>query len=232
MAVQLNTYAGLQAGMLAWRGRVGDTLLSARFDDFLANCEDRMYYGFATEDMGNPLRSDPLRIVEMETVNGSFALLTNGPQADSTPAPAGFLELISMTLAAPLGPMQVVSQSTIDGLTNDVLGVLPGPGMLAISGTNFRVFPPPGTGAFTAVLRYYQSLATPTGSTVNAILTNYSSVYLYGVLIEAAIFEQDTQAAQQYLGLYNAQVSGLNARTQRITASARPMIRVRAGMVV
>ena len=90
--------------------------------------------------------------------------------------------------------------------------------------------PDPGTGAYTATLRYYQKLTTPAGSTVNAILTNYPNVYLYGCLIEAAIFEQDQQAAAGYLASYNASVSGLNARTQRITGSSVPVIRVRAGM--
>jgi len=64
------------------------------------------------------------------------------------------------------------------------------------------------------------------------ILTNYPDVYLYGCLVEAAIFTQGEAEAQRYLQLYNASVAGLNARTQRITASANPVIRVRAGMVV
>jgi hypothetical protein len=38
-------------------------------------------------------------------------------------------------------------------------------------------------------------------------------------------------ATQRYLQLYNASVAGLNARTQRITASAAPVIRLRAGML-
>ena len=98
-----------------------------------------------------------------------------------------------------------------------------------MSGTNFRVKDDPA-GA-TATLRYYQKLATPAGATVNAILTGYPDVYLFGCLIEAAIFTQDELGAQRYLQLYNASVAGLNARTQRITASAAPVIRLRAGML-
>ena len=33
-----------------------------------------MYYGFDVEEPASPLRSDPLRIVEMETVDAAFAL--------------------------------------------------------------------------------------------------------------------------------------------------------------
>jgi hypothetical protein len=79
-------------------------------------------------------------------------------------------------------------------------------------------------------LRYYQKLSTPAGAIVNAILTGYPDVYLYGCLVEAAIFTQDQDAALRYIPLYNASVSGLNARTQRITASSVPVIRLRAGM--
>ena len=50
--------------------------------------------------------------------------------------------------------------------------------------------------------------STPTGATVNAILTSYPDVYLFGCLIEAAIFTQDELATQRYLQLYNASVAG------------------------
>ena len=222
MAAQINTLGGLKAGMLAWLARSGDTLLDSRFDDFLLNCERRLYYGFAAEDPGNPLRSDPLRIVEMETLDPAFAL------SATTPQPADFLELISAQLNSPNAPLQIVSQRTIDGLASSTPNR---PARIAISGRNFRVHPNPGVGTWQATLRYYRKLATPTGSTVNDILANYPDVYLYGCLIEAATFTQDEGAALRYLALYNASAAGLNSRTQRITASAVPVIRLRAGML-
>ena len=220
MASQITTYAGLKAGMLAWLARPGDTLLDSRFDDFLLNCERRVYYGFATDDPGNPLRSDPLRIPEMETADGAFVLQATVAQ------PATFLELVSVQLNSPQGPLEIVSQRILDGCGSRSLG---GVKLIAVSGSNFRVLDDPG-GA-TCTLRYYQRLVTPIGSTSNAILAAYPDVYLHGCLIEAAIFTQDEVAAQRYLQLYNASVAGLNARTQRITASAVPVIRLRAGMM-
>jgi hypothetical protein len=214
MAVQINTYGGLKAGVLAWLARSGDSLLDGRFDDFLLNCERRMYYGYATEEQNNPLRSDPLRIDVMETVDAAFAL-SSGTVAQ----PATFLELISAQNNSPNAPLEIVSQRTLDGYGTQSLG---GTKKIAVSGTNFR--------SGTATLRYYQKLATPAGATVNAILTGSPDVYLYGCLIEAAIFTQDQNGALSYLQAYNASVAGLNARTQRITASAVPVIRVRAGM--
>jgi hypothetical protein len=219
MAAQITTYAGLKAGMLAWLARTGDALLDARFDDFLLNCERRMYYGFAVDEPASPMRSDALRIPEMEAVDAAFAL-TSGTVAQ----PAGFLELISACNNSLNAPLDIVSQRTLDGYGTQSLG---GTRLIAVSGTNFRFVDTPSSG--TATLRYYRKLATPAGSIVNDILTNYPDVYLYGCLVEAAIFTQGEAEAQRYLQLYNASVAGLNARTQRITASAVPVIRVRAG---
>ena len=222
MAAQITSYGGLKAGVLAWLARPGDALLDGRFDDFLLNCERRIWYGHATDDPGNPLRSDPLRIVEMETVDPAFAL------SAVTPQPLAFLELISAQLNSPNAPLQIVGQRTIDGYASAGPDQ---PRLIAVSGTSFRVFPNPGLGAYSATLRYYQKLTTPSGGVANVILTNSPDVYLYGCLVEAAIFTQDEPAALRYLPLYNASVAGLNARTQRIVASSVPVIRLRAGMV-
>lgn len=221
MAVQIATYSGILGGVLSWLGRdaSGETVITNRFDDILAMMERRMYYGYATEDMGNPLRSDPLRIVEMETVDSAFSL-SSGTVAQ----PAGFLELISAFNNNDDLPIAINAQRVIDGYGSQTLGRVGG--IIAVSGTNFRVFDAPTT-AITAELRYYKKLTTPGGTTVNNILSNYPDVYLYGCLVEASIRTQDEGGAQRYLQLYNSSVSGLNARTQRITASANPRLRVR-----
>jgi hypothetical protein len=221
MAAQITTYAGLKAGMLSWLARTGDALLDARFDDFLLNCERRMYYGFAVDEPASPLRSDALRIPEMEAVDAAFALASG-----TVAQPAGFLELISAYNNSLNAPLDIVSQRTLDGYGTQSLG---GTRLIAVSGTNFRFLDAPTAG--TATLRYYHKLATPAGSTVNDILMNYPDVYLYGCLVEAAVFTQGEAEAQRYLQLYNASVSGLNARTQRITGSAAPVIRLRTGML-
>ena len=223
MPVKITTYTGLKAGMFAWLARTGDALLDERFDDFLLNCERRMYYGSAVDEPASPLRSDALRIPEMETVDIAFAL-----SSGTVPQPAGFLELISAYDNSLNAPLDIVSQRTLDGYGTQSLG---GTRLIAVSGTNFRLLDAPqlGSPGGTATLRYYRKLATPAGSTVNEILTNYPDVYLYGCLVEAAIFTQGEAEAQRYLQLYNASVAGLNARTQRITGSSVPVIRVRAG---
>lgn len=220
MAVQINTYTGCQAAMLAWMARETDTRLSDRFDDFLLNCERRMYYGYATENPSDPLHSEPLRIVEMEAA--AQGVISEGTVAQ----PNDFVELISALNSGDGGPIEQVAQRTIDGYGNQALGRTAG--LIAVSGQNFRFLDVPS--GVTVTLRYYKKLTTPSAAAGNDILTNYPDVYLYGTLIEAAIFTQDEVAAQRYLQLYNSSVSGLNSRTQRITASSVPRMRVRAGM--
>lgn len=222
MALQINTYGGLKAGVAAWLARSGDSLIDGRFDDFAYNCERRMYYGHATDQPGNPLRSEPLRIDAMESVAPAFALQATVAQ------PPGFVELISAQLNSPNRPLRIVSQRAIDALGDASLG---GPALIAVAGEAFRVKDDPA-GA-TATLRFYGKLPSivALASASNEVLQSWPDVYLYGCLTEAAIFLQDEAAALRYLALYNASVAGLNARTRRITASAAPVIQLRAGMM-
>jgi len=218
MAAQITTYGGLRSAILDWLARPADQLLDSRFDDFLMNCERRLYYGYAAADPANPLRSDPLRIVEMETLDPAVAL------SAVTAQPAGFLELISAQLNSPATPLQVVSQRTIDAYAGRDMG---SPRLIAVSGGNFRVKEDPAGAP--ATLRFYRKLATPSAAGANAILTSYPDVYLYGCLVEASVFSQDEAAGTRYLGLYNTSVAGLNARTERLAASVSPVIRNPAG---
>lgn len=222
MSVTFNTYSGLKSAIPTWMARgSSDPILDPLFDNFLANMERRMYYGYAVDDPTNPLRSDPLRIPEMETVDSAFSL-----SAATIAQPTNFLELISVYNTTINSSMEIVAQRVIDGYGASAVG---GTKLIAVSGTNFRIKDVP-TVANVAVLRSYQKLPTPTAAASNAILTNYSDVYLYGCLVEAAIMTQDAASSQAYLALYNASVAGLNARTQRLTASANPVMRVRGGM--
>jgi hypothetical protein len=224
MAVAINTYSGILGGVLSWLGRDagGETIITNRFDDILAMCERRMYYGFATEDVGNPLRSDPLRIPEME-ITVRTADVAAG---DTTIAqPSDFLELISVYNSTLNAPMNIVSQRVIDGFGSRSVGSTK---LIAVSGTNFRLLDA-APASLSLTMHYYRKLTTPSGSTVNDILTKYPDVYLYGCMIEACIRTQDRAGSLDYLAMYNASVAGLNARTQRITASTVPVMRLRVG---
>jgi hypothetical protein len=256
MAANLTSYGGLLNGTLSWLGRdsTGEAIITPRFDDILLMAERRIYYGYATEDVGNPLRSDPLRIPEMEVVDpaflmtgdsevvrvdeaGAFVRVTEAA-ADTTDItitetlagtvgqPEGFLELISARNNSDDLPISIVAQRVIDGFGRGAMGRV---GLMAVSGMNFRFLDAPSDSS-TATLRYFHKLETPAGSTSNDILDNYPEVYLYACLIEASIMTQDEGGSTRYLAMYSTSVQGLNARAQRITASTVPVMRLRAGL--
>lgn len=207
----IKTYASLATAVAEWMIRTGDTDIAARIDDFIALHEQRMYYGSeAVPGLGIP-GCEALRIREMETVSSAFALAATVAQ------PANFLELIEATLNSPQRPLDIVTEGVIDSYRDQTVG---GPRMIAVSGTNFRVKDDPGS-SYTASLRYFQKLSTPSGSVeANWILTNAPGVYLNGCLLEAAIYTGDPEAAKLYLGLYTSAVTALNQRRNRELAAA------------
>lgn len=212
MAVSITNYGGLVSAIAAWLARDGDTDLAARADDFIALCETRMYYGAPA--VGQIPECEAIRIPEMYQSNASFALAQNAAQ------PAGMLELIEATVnsADVPAPMQIVEESVID---TQALAITGTPRMIALSGNNFRVWPDPGTGSYTATLRWLGGLATPSVSNdTNWILTNAPGVYLNGCLLEAALFTGDIAGAATYGTLYASLAAGLNVRAQRRLASA------------
>lgn len=201
MAVVVNTYTGLQAAIALWLAREGDTTITDRFDDLIALHENRMYYG-AAEVPGMLPACEPLRIREMETVDATFALAATVAQ------PSGFLDLIEAKINSEGYRLDVVAEGT---LSNYAAGSLGGPAVIAISGTNFRVMDDPAS-AYTATLRYFAKLTTPSAGVSNWILTNAPNVYLDGCLFEAAKMTGDAQSAGLYLSAYASNVRALNQR--------------------
>lgn len=204
----IQTYATLKTAVSEWLDRAGDATLAARFDDFLALHEQRMYYGKEAMPAFQLPECEALRIRPMETVNAAFAM------GASVAQPTGFLDLIEASLNSPVAPLQVVTESVIEakGSSSDSQARL-----IAISGTNFR-FWPAVTG--TATLRYFAKLDTPTGATVNWILTNAPGVYLNGCLAEAALYTGDYDSGRLFLSSYIADVAALNKRRQAELAKA------------
>ena len=209
MAAVINTYSGLQTAVAEWLGRSGDTDITGRFDDLLALHEQRMYYG-AAEVPGILPAFPPLRIREMETTDSAFAL------SETVAQPSGFLELISADLNSPYGPLRVEHEGVIAQYGEQAADQ---PLIIAVSGSNFRVWPDPGS-SYTATIRYYAKLTTPTASVSNWILTNAPGLYLNGCLMQAALLTGGMEEAKVYGALYVAEVGGLNERRNRELASA------------
>jgi hypothetical protein len=197
----IDTYSALASAVTQWMGRSGDTDILDRFPDLLKLQEQRMYYG-AKEVPGLLPQFEPLRIREMETTDDSFTLGATVAQ------PTGFLELIEASLNSPYGPLRIEHEGVIAAYRDQTASQ---PTIIAVSGTNFRVWPDPGS-SYTATLRYFQKLTTPAGATSNAILTTYPSLYLNGCLMQAYLMLGDKENAQTFAALYVAEVGGLNER--------------------
>lgn len=208
----INTYSTLKTGFVEWMARTGDTDLATRFDDFLALCEQRMWYGKAAMPTLGVPTCEPLRIREMEQVSASFSL-----SGATVAQPTGFLELISAQNNSDSYPIDIVTEAVIDSYNTQSLG---GVKLMAVSGANFRFKDTPD-GSGTATLRYFKKLDTPTSDgTVNWVISNASGVYLNGVLLEAAIYTLDPEAAKMYAAAYAADVQSLNERRNRELWSA------------
>ncbi len=207
----LNTYTALGSAVADWLTRAGDPDLAARFPDFLALHETRMYDG-AHAVPGLFPEMEAIRIPEMEQVDASFAI-SNGVEQ-----PTGFLELIQATLNTDNNPLDIVEQSVIDSYRTQSIGA---PTMIAVSGTGFRFKDDPGSGEYTVTLRYYAKLTTPSPATdTNDILTNAPGVYLNGCLFEAAKYLGDLEAAKLYAAQYASDVAGQNKRKNRVLNSS------------
>lgn len=207
----LNTYTALESAVADWLTRAGDPDLSARFPDFMALHETRMYDG-AQGVMGLFPEMEAIRIPEMEAVDAAFAISNGVAQ------PAGFLELIQATLNTDNNPLDIVEQSVIDSYRTQSIGA---PTMIAVSGTGFRFKDDPGSGTYTITLRYYAKLTSPSPTNdTNWILTNAPGVYLNGCLFEAAKYLGDLESAKLYAAQYASDVAGQNKRKNRVLNSA------------
>lgn len=207
----LNTYTALGSAVADWLTRAGDPDLAARFPDFMALHETRMYDG-AQAVSGLFPEMEAIRIPEMEAVDAAFAISNGVAQ------PTGFLELIQATLNTDNNPLDIVEQSVIDSYRTQSIGA---PTMIAVSGAGFRFKDDPGSGNYTVTLRYYARLATPSDTNdSNWILTNAPGVYLNGCLFEAAKYLGDLEAAKLYAAQYASDVAGQNKRKNRVLNSA------------
>lgn len=209
----ITTYTSLGSAVADWMARAGDTDIAARFDDFLALHEARMYGGEeAMPAIGLP-EMQAIRIPEMEQVDATFAI------EDGVAQPTGFLELIQATLNTGNSPLDIVEQSVIDSYGQQSLGR---PTLMAVSGTGFRFKDDPGTGEYEITLRYYAKLTSPSATNdTNWILTNAPGVYLNGCLFEAAKYLGDLEAAKLYAMQYASAVAGQNKRKNRVLNSAQ-----------
>jgi len=124
------------------------------------------------------------------------------------PLPAGYLEMRSIYLqTSPPSKLSPVAPETIDSTWMSA-----GPDQpvaYALDGDCIR-FAPAADSSYAVRMSFHRKFG-PLSSAQNWLMTNKPDVYLYGALLEAAIYFGNDEDAQRFYGLYCSAVNGLQA---------------------
>lgn len=173
--MSITTYAELQTAVASWLHR---TDLTDIIPDFITLAESRI--------------NCDLQVNVKET---EATLVTVAGQAYAA-LPSDFVSPISLKW-----------RPSTDSIQQELPHVLPeqlqvstsqtSPQMWAIDGATVS-FGEPLDQAYTVILRYMGSLTLSTTATTNWLLTNHPDAYLWGTLLEAAIYAQDSDNINLY----------------------------------
>ena len=133
--------------------------------------------------------------------------LWNLVPSGGTPLPAGFLEMRSIFLQT--SPQQQLSPVTPEIYNSSWMSSASGaPEAYLLEGDCIRFAPVPDA-AYAAQMGFYRKFPALAAASTNWLLTNKPDAYLYGALLEAAIYFRFDDDAQFYFGLYRGAVEGL-----------------------
>jgi len=133
--------------------------------------------------------------------------LWNLVPSGGTPLPAGFLEMRSIFLQT--SPQQPLSPVTPEIYNSSWMSSASGPPeAYLLEGDCIRFGPIPDA-AYAAQIGFYRKFPALAGAATNWLMTNKPDAYLYGALLEAAIYFRFDDDAQFYFGLYRGAVEGL-----------------------
>lgn len=203
--MSITSYTDLQTAVTAWLARDGDSVMTARVPDFIQMCEFRIAYG--SDDQMAP--SAPLRIRAMETL---VSLATVANQA-TVALPAGYLAMRRLQLVStPNIVLNYRTPTQFDTEYNDDTSI-GCPRVYTMEGDNLRFGPMPDSVYAINCLYYkkFDPLATAAGNT-NWLLANAFPIYLYGTLLEAALFVQDDTNISRYAPRFSAAVNALQGQ--------------------
>jgi hypothetical protein len=180
-------------------------------DDFVTLAEARIAYG-----AGPPYPSPALRVRAMEQSTDL------GISSQTTALPTSFLG--ARRLYIDTDPVQALDFLAPNDFWRKYMSTTTGePKAFTLEGDNIVVGPTPDA-TYTGKLTYWKKFdALSASTTTNWLLTNYPSIYLYGTLLEAAIYIQDAEKAQQYGSLFIAAINGLCYANETDRFSGAPL---------
>ena len=133
--------------------------------------------------------------------------LWNLVPSGGTPLPAGFLEMRSIFLQT--SPQQPLSPVTPEIYNSSWMSSASGPPeAYLLEGDCIRFGPIPDA-AYAAQMGFYRKFPALAAASTNWLMANKPDAYLYGALLEAAIYFRFDDDAQFYFGLYRGAVEGL-----------------------
>ncbi len=193
--MSITTHAELLTALASYSGRSG---LTAVDDDFVLMVEARLNMG-----VDGAFPTPPLRVRQMEerstaTITGEYLAL-----------PDDFLEIKSLRLTS-VTPPRILTPVSTGSFDQVVHGSETGasPDRYEIVGGEIRMNPIATSGTLEMI--YYEKIPPLVSNDPNWLLTLAPNIYLFGVLLEAAIFVKEPNDVALYGGLFSAQVQGLN----------------------
>ena len=185
----ITTFSELQAAIA---NRMNRTDLTALIPEFIAGAEARMN-----------------RVIRAPQMIQAATLAIAGRL---TPLPSDFLQVERVT--------------RLDGGARRVMRFVPGPleaefgdgssgvpNAFSIRGLQLECFAPPA-GPTSVDLSYYARIPALSGpNPANWVLTSHPDIYLYGSLVEASIYRQDSQREADYASRVGAAMEELNGST-------------------
>ena len=208
--MSISTHAELLTAVSDYIGKRTD--LGDVDDDFVVLAEARMNYG----NYG-AFSTPPLRVRQME-LRADLS-----PTGEYVSLPSDFLEIkyLKDTASNPECLLTPVPSGMFDRvLSNSSAGK---PKYYDIVGTQIRINPPPSSG--TLEILYYQAIPPLASNDPNWLLTANPAVYLYGSLLEAAIYIDEIEDITKYGAIFSGLIQGLQVAGSD-SGRGQPMVAV------
>ena len=192
----ITTHAQLLTAVSDYIGRRTD--LGSVDDDFVVLAEARMNFG----DYGGAFPTPPLRVRQMVSRD------TLSPTSEYTTLPTTYLEAISakLTSSTPDKPLVALQMATFDReCPSSSAGE---PSYYAIVGTEMRIGP---VQSCTIEFLNYRTIPPLASNDPNWLLTANPGVYLYGCLLEAAIYIDEVEDIAKYGNIYAGLMRGMQS---------------------
>ena len=212
----LNNYNDLKNAVLNWMARTNDAETIAALSDLIHIAETRIYYGAGEA----PLFSPPFRCRYNEKL-ADIAI-----NAQSVTLPEDYLALRRFYQDSSPYDLQYLQ---VDDFWNKAASPRTGtPRYYTIEGENISFYPAPDK-TYNGKLNYYSMPSRLSDTNItNPIFMRFPNLYLYAALLEAAIYVDDSNAVQNWHGLYLGAITGIQRQDERDRFGASPLIMRRA----